>query len=42
MSGESFILHFAGAGGGLQDTTLDEPVMDTIKRDINKVTSHQT
>ena len=27
----------AGNGSGLQDTTLDEPVMDTIKRDLQKV-----
>jgi hypothetical protein len=28
---------FANAGGSLQDTTLDEPVMDTVKRDLEKV-----
>ena len=27
----------AGNDSGLQDTTLDEPVMDTIKRDLKKV-----
>jgi hypothetical protein len=26
-----------GVGGTLEDTTLDEPVIDTIKRDMNMV-----